>query len=70
MLSNIERRTKAVESHPSVENAQLDYDDGEIVLIALCEKVEEDFENFVERTGLTIRSGPKYVGLGVEVVLA
>lgn len=70
MLSNVERRSEKVEQYPEVERADLDYDDGEIVLMALCESVDEDFEDFVESIGLDIRSGPKYVGLGVEVILA
>lgn len=70
MLRNIDRRSERVESHENVERADLDYDDGEVVLIALCEEVDESFEEFVENLGLTIRSGPKWVGLGVEVILA
>lgn len=70
MLSNVERRKQAVENRPETEHVEYDYDDGEIVLTALCEKVDEDFESFVETVGLDIRSGPKYVGVGVEVILA
>lgn len=69
MLSNIERRSRQIEQHENVEHADLDYDDGEIVVIALCEKFEEDFEDFVDSLGLDIRSGPKYVGIGTEVVV-
>lgn len=70
MRSNIDRRSTAVEQHEAVEHADLDYDDGEIVVIALCDKVDEDFEAFLDALDLSIRSGPKYVGLGEEVVLA
>ena len=40
MLSNIERRKEAIEAHEQTERADLDYDDGEVVLMALCENVD------------------------------
>lgn len=70
MQQNIDRRIKKVESHEDVERADLDYNDGEVVIMALAEKVDNEFEEFVENLGLSIMSGPKYVGLGVEVILA
>lgn len=70
MLSNVERRHDAVEQHSNVERVNYDYDDGEVVLMALCDTVDEPFVDFVEDLGLTVRSGPKYVGVGVEVILA
>lgn len=70
MLSNVERRRDAVENRPETEHVDFDYDDGEIVLVALCEKIDDDFEAFVDSVGLDIRSGPKYVGVGLEVILA
>lgn len=69
MRSNIDRRSSRVAQHDTVERTELDYNDGEIVIMALCEKVDGDFEEFVEQLGLTILSGPKYVGIGVEVIL-
>lgn len=70
MRGNIDKRQRLLEQHEAVERTDLDYDDGEIVLIALCDKVDEDFERLVESLDLDIRSGPKWIGLGHEVMLA
>lgn len=69
MRSNIDRRATKLEQHEDVERADLDYDDGEVVLVALCEKFDDDVESFLESLDLDIVSGPKFVGFGVEVIV-
>jgi len=70
MLSNIDRRSRQIESHPNVDHADLDYDDGEIVVMALCQKFDDDFRQFIEDLGLSVRSGPKHLGsIGTEVIV-
>lgn len=70
MRRNIEKRLEAIEKHKDVERAELDYNDGEVVIMALAEKIDEEFENFIENLGMSILSGPKYVGIGITVILA
>lgn len=70
MLSNVQRRKEAVEQRRETRRVSFDYDDGEVVLVALCEEVGPQFEDFIESLDLEIRSGPQWVGVGVEVVIA
>lgn len=68
MRSNIDRRSSKLEQHEDVERVDLDYDDGEIVAIALVEKAGEDFDDFVEEhLGMDVES-KQYVGIATEVI--
>lgn len=70
MRSNIERRQNAVAQLPEVSHSSLDYDDGEVVILTLLDEYDEErVEDFADRHGLEIVSGPKYVEVGVEVIL-
>lgn len=69
MRSNIDRRSSKLEQRDDVNRVDLDYDDGEIVAIALVEKAGEDFDDFVEDTlGLDVES-KQFVGFATEVIV-
>lgn len=69
MRSNIDRRHKALNGRNDVDNVELDYDDGELVLRALMPEMDDEFESWVEvDLGLDIKKVSHVVfGLEVEI---
>lgn len=69
MRSNIDRRQKALNGRDEVDNVELDYDDGELVLRALMPEMDDEFESFVtDDLGLDIEA-VSHVVFGLEVIV-